>query len=405
MDKASILVVEDSEMTLFKLKAILLRLGYNVITQTSGEAALDWLQASGTVPNLIISDVNMPGMNGYDFIRKVRANATTARVPLMLLTSQNEMSDKVAGLQAGADDYVAKTVTPTELDLRVKALLARVQGQEGSFTQFAAKMITVFNLRGGVGTTTLAINLSIALTQMWGIEVGLWDMALSGAHCAFMLNLKPKNTLVSLTDWKEQSVDDEVIDSFILTHESGIHLMPGPLTVAEAELVTPHIIDLVLPYMESRVAYLVVDGGNHFTEPVLTLLERSEKIVVPLAPELASVKSTFDLLQIFDQLGIDPAKVYPVINTIFPANPLSAKRIEGALHKTILADIPHDSDTLVNSINTGRPAFLVDPKSAVSTQISALAYKLTSGEMEGNQNARPSALVDGIRKLVKSSSV
>jgi pilus assembly protein CpaE len=406
MTKSQILVVEDSEMTLFKIKAILLRLGYDVTTYTNGADALEWLKSSGVVPSLILSDVNMPGMNGYDFIRKVRSNFLTAHTPVMMLTSQNDVADRVAGLEAGADDYVAKTITPTELDLRIKALLARVENMEGALTQSAAKMITVFSLRGGVGTSTLAVNLSIALTQLWGVRVGLWDMALSNAHCAFLLNLKPKMSLAALSDWKEGSLDDETIHSFLMQHESGIQLMPGPATAADAELITPAIVDQVLPTLEGGMDYLVVDGGHHFTEPVLNLIERSDKIVIPLPPELASVKSTFDLLQIFDKLGIDPAKVYPVVNTTFPNGALPGKRIEAALHKTIVSEIPFDSDALIQSINSGKPILAGEPKAPVSIAITALAYKLTAVEMESDREkkgAPGSPTLEGIRRFVRGT--
>jgi pilus assembly protein CpaE len=376
--KAHILVVEDSELTLFKLKAILLRLGYDVTTHLTALAALDWLKSSGITPNLIITDVTMPGMNGYDFIRKVRETPATARIPVMMLTSHTDVSDRVAGLEAGADDYLFKTVSPTELDLRVKALLARTQADEGSFTQLAATMISVFSLRGGVGTTTLSVNLAIAISRLWGGDVGLWDMALSGGHCAFLLNLKPRNTLVSLADWKEDTVENEVVLELVMEHESGVKVMPAPLTAAEAEMVTSQTVDLVLPCLQGHVAHLLIDAGNHFSEPVLSLLERSDKIVVPLAPELASVKSTYDLLQIFDRLNIDPAKVFPVINTTFSAPPLQVKSIESALHRQVAAEIPYDSESVIQSINKGKPVLMAEPKSPISLAITELAQKLTS---------------------------
>ncbi len=380
MDKAHILVVEDSEITLFKLKAVLLRLGYAVTTSPAASEALEWLIQSKERPNLIISDVVMPGMDGFEFIRQIRATPAIAKIPIILLTAQVDMDNKLAGMQAGADDYVPKTISPTELELRVKALLARAETEQ-TFSQITAKIITVFSLRGGVGTTSIATNLAIALAHLWDIKVCLWDLALSSGQCGFFLNLKPKGTLTSLADWPEDSVEDQILADMLMKHESGIDLMPAPQTALDAELVTPHVIDLVFPSLVSNYAFLVVDGGNHFTDAALTLLERSDIILLTLSPELASVRAALDAIRIFDKLGYDMDKVLPVVNCIFTADRLPLKRIESALKKPVYAEIPYDSPIFIQAIHSGRPFMVTEPKSDVGLALTTLAYKLSSSEI------------------------
>ncbi len=384
MDKAHILVVEDSEITLFKLKAVLLRLGYAVTTSPAATQALDWLKESKEIPDLILSDVVMPGMDGFEFIRQIRATPAIAKIPIILLTGQADMENRLAGMEAGADDYVAKTISPTELELRIKALLARAETEQ-TFSQITAKIITVFSLRGGVGTTSVAANLAIALAHLWDTRVCLWDLALSSGHCAFFLNLKPKSTLTTLANWPDDSVEDQILADMLLKHDSGIELMPAPPTASEAELVTPRVVDLIFPSLVSNFAFLVVDGGNHFTDAVLTLLERSDNILLLLAPELASVRAALDAMQIFEKLGYDPAKVLPVVNCNFTADRLPLKRIESALKKTVYAEIPYNSPLFIQAIHAGRPFVLTDPKSDVGLALTSLAYKLSSSEMEADK--------------------
>jgi pilus assembly protein CpaE len=386
MDKTHILVVEDSEITLFKLKAVLIRLGYTVTTSSAATEALKWLQETKERPRLIISDVVMPGMDGFEFIRQMRAMPAIAKIPVILLTGQTDISDKLAGMKAGADDYVPKTISPTELELRIKALLVRAETKQ-TFSQITSKIITVFSLRGGVGTTSIAANLAIALAHLWDIKVCLWDLALSSGHCAFFLNLKPRSTLTSLAKWPEDSVEETLLADMLLKHDSGIELMPAPTSASDAELVTPQVIDLIYPYLVSNFAYLVVDGGNHFTDAVLTLLERSDAILLLLAPELASVKAAIDAMQIFEKLGYDPAKVLPVVNCNFAADRLPLKRIESALKKPVYAEIPYDSPLFIQAIHSGHPFIVTNPKSDVGLALTTLAYKLSSPEMEAVKKA------------------
>ena len=164
---------------MFKLKAILAGLGHEVTTNADPASALAWLQETGSPPDLILSDVSMPGMDGYDFVRQLRAEPRTANVPIIMLTSHTELDHKVAGLEAGADDYVGKTVSPAELELRITALLARARSSMAESLELEAKVLSVFSLRGGVGTTSIAVNLATALAQLWGTKVPLLDLALS----------------------------------------------------------------------------------------------------------------------------------------------------------------------------------------------------------------------------------
>ena len=400
MENARILVVDDSEITLFKIKAILLRLGYVVTTHTNPLNALEWIKAPGSGVDLILSDMNMPEMSGVDFVKALRALPGTANTPVIMLTSLTEMDDKIAGLQAGADDYIGKTVTPTELDLRLKAMLARSQTTETTFTSAVARTISVFSLRGGVGTSTISVNLAIALSQLWGIDACLWDMAIPSGHCATMLNIKPKNTLASLGN-DEGPIEEHTLAQLLVQHGSGIKVMPAPLDVADAELVTPKVVDQVWSYLQGNFSYLVVDAGHSITESVLNILERSDVILLTLAPEIASVKSAGDALNAFDQMGFDLNKVWLVVSNTFPKLTLPVRKILPVLRNRPAFEIPYDSDRIVEAILTGQPMITTAPKSDVGLAIIAIAYKLSVQQMESKKKASNTPMLDSIRKFFK----
>ena len=376
MDNAHIIVVDDSEMTIYKLKAILMRLGYKVTTFTNPLQALEWLKTPGNTPNLIFSDLSMPEMDGTEFVRSIRRLPNYQKTPIIMLTSQVDIEDKITGIQAGADDYLSKTVTATELDLRVKALLQRSESSDPVFSQSVAKTISIFSLRGGVGTTSIAVNLSVALAQITSLDVCLWDLALSGGHCASFMNLNPKNTLIDLNEWADSSVDEKVLSQMILSHSSGVKLMPAPLSVAEAELVTPHVADLVWPFVQGNFTYLVVDAGNHFSEIVLNILERSDAILLVLSPEISALKSARDTLNIFEQLGYDMGKILLVINNTFPKFRLPAQSILPSLKNLPSLEIPYDSERMIKSISVGEPVVISAAKSEIGQAFFALASRL-----------------------------
>jgi pilus assembly protein CpaE len=193
-------------------------------------------------------------------------------------------------------------------------------------------------------------------------------------------------------------VDEAMLAQFLIKHSSGIQLMPAPVSPAEAEWVTPRSVDQAWSYLQGNSSYLVVDAGNQFTEAAMTILERSDTILLVLAPEIASVKSAGDALEIFEQLGHDLSRVLLVINNIFPSQWLPVKKIVPVLKNRPAFEIPYDSDGFVRSIITGEPLITTAPKSEAGLAIIALAYKLSLKHMETEKKAVSTPLLDWIRK-------
>jgi pilus assembly protein CpaE len=401
MSQGHILVVDDSEMVTQMMRMLLGRLGYAVTLKTSAIDALKWLRVPGNLPDMIMSDVMMPEMDGQEFIRRVRSDPLTTHLPVIMLTAHEDQDKKIEGFEAGADDYLVKPVDPIELNMRVKALLARSQ----RFVQprSEAKTITVFSLRGGVGTTSLAVNLSASLAHLWGIEVPLLDMALKNGNCGLFLDTKSKNTISRLVTWDTPTVEPDIIEQLLIKHPSGIKLLAAPLSPAEAELITPEVVDRAWPYLRASYPFLVVDGGSQLSEPTLTLLERSHTILLMLAPELASVKAAVDTMRVFEQLGYDLDRVMPVVNWTFPQYGLPQKNLEAALKHQINTIIPHDSKAFIQAVNSGQPSFITNPTSPSSLAIATLAYDLSTQEMANKEIAQPSKLLSWIRRQSKAA--
>ena len=157
-----ILIVDDDIDSLKLIGLMLQRHGYEVIAANAGAQAIS--KALSDRPNLIILDVMMPDMDGYEVCRRLRADNATSGIPIIMFTAKTLVDDKVAGFEAGADDYLTKPTHPAELASRVKAILARSAGQRGNDTQ-RGMTIGFMGAKGGVGTTTTALNIAAALVM------------------------------------------------------------------------------------------------------------------------------------------------------------------------------------------------------------------------------------------------
>jgi pilus assembly protein CpaE len=406
MTQPHILVVDDNEVSAKLVAEVLQRRGYQATMKTDPVDGLRWLRVPGNLPDLIVLDLMMPRMNGYEFLRQVRADPTMKHLPVILLTAKGQMDDKVAGYEAGADDYLVKPVNAVELELRIRALLSRVQSRATSGDSASeARVFSVFSLRGGVGTTSLAVNLAVALSTMWRVKLPLVDLALKNGHCALMLNLKPKYTLTDLVEWEEESVDVEVLDNLLISHESGVRLLPAPVSLIGAELVNTVALDRVWPYLRSSFPFIVVDAGSEFNEAVLTVLERSNVILLVLSPEMAALKAATDAVRVFSELKFEHQRILPIVNWIFPKDGLPQRSMEKALGYSIEEVLPYERTSFVRAINGGRPLVLSEPDAHASTIIARLAYGLSAEQMEDEGIAHPSPLLVSARRLAKSGGI
>lgn len=138
MDRQKILVIDD-EASIRQIVETRLKLaGYEVITAADGVEALE--QAATHQPNLIVLDIMMPKLDGFEVCRELRKNMTT---PIIMLTAKGDITDRIAALELGADDYVVKPFSPRELEARIKAVLRRTHTDQAKQTVINVDKLTI----------------------------------------------------------------------------------------------------------------------------------------------------------------------------------------------------------------------------------------------------------------------
>jgi pilus assembly protein CpaE len=351
-----ILVVDDSPINLKLVSAALMPVGYEIVTAPNGREALQ--RVEGIAPDMVILDVIMPELNGYEVCRRLRQRANLGHLPIMMLTANDSLEERINGLEAGADDYMSKPFEVPELQARVKALLRRATQAPPATATRQGKVIAVFSLRGGIGVSTLATNLAAGLAQLWGQSTALVDLVLASGQSALMLNAPLRHTWADLAESSVGEIDGDLLESVLLNHACGTRVLAAAVRPEQSELISAEKVAHVISLLKERYDYVVLDLPHDFSDTTLAGLDAAHQVLVLLAPELASVRATACAVDVFDHLDYAPDRIALVLNATFERGGLARKDIEATLKRPIAMALPYMPEPLVSAINRGVPPVL-----------------------------------------------
>ena len=383
-----ILAVDDNLVNLKVVSATLEKGGYTVETAQSGPKALEMVDRFR--PDLILLDINMPDMDGYEVCRRLRKKQSTTAIPVIMLTANDTLEEKIKGFEAGADDYLTKPFQPAELLVRIGVLLRRATRVQSEKTSINSKVSAVFSLRGGVGVSVFAANLAAGYRQIWGESVVLVDMVLNMGQSALMLNLPLRNTWADLGSIPPAEIDEEVVKNVLLEHASGLNVLAAPRTSVEGEAVQIDSIRKVLDVLRANFSYIVLDLPHDFSDVTLTGLDYADEVILLMAPELASVRASVGALEVFDTLGYSRNDIHIGMNWIFERKGLAKGDIENVLKKPFEFMIPFASEPIVTSINLGNPPVFEGETSPLGALFEDIAFNFSKEEDRKNRPAEPS---------------
>jgi len=375
-----LLIIDDEKIYQRMIAHSVQSLGLEVEVADDGEKGLEIAYANP--PDLIISDVLMPNVDGYQVTRKLRRDSRFAHTPIMILTAQSELIDKLEAFEAGADDHMTKPFEPVELVARLNVLLRRSESipldqpalPEQKIRQ--AHLIAVHSLRGGSGCSSMAINLGISLYRQKSAPTLLLDLVLTAGQIALMINASLKRTWADIAHIDQNDLDWEALQSIIGRHESGVHFIAAPTYPTEAELLSPDLVDKSISLLRSNFGNIVVDLPHDFSEMAVDILDAADTIVVMLAPELASIRAAAAALDTYQKLGYSPEKIKFVMNNLFEHRGIPGKKIELVLKRPIEMTVTFAPELFIEAINTGRPLLFAKPKENISLAIASFVSKI-----------------------------
>lgn len=290
-------------------------------------------------------------------------------------------------VRAGAQEFLPRPVDSDEAKRAIDRVMRVSTGASGS----AGKLIAVFSNKGGTGTSTIAVNLAVALAQVTGQGVALADLDSQAGEVSLFLNLRPVRTIADLASGQGK-LDSAVVQSALVKHGSGVYVLCEPERPEQTESITGPRVHDIMGQLTSSFPYVVCDLTHSFNDVSLEVFDNARHILVITLLNLPAIRSARRCLDVFRQLNYlrDEDKVRLMINRYLPNRDIDVSQLEETLHYPVYWKVPNDYATVIDAVNSGLPVQDVNPESEVSRSMRALAADLAGVEVEVTENARNS---------------
>jgi pilus assembly protein CpaE len=383
MAATKVLVVDDDLNIQRVLVFTLKQEGFEVLVASDGQAGVQ--MARDAQPDLVLMDVAMPKLDGYAATQQIRAAETDGRrVPIIMLTTEADVGERVKGLRAGADDDIVKPFHPLELMARIKALLAR----GGALTQASStdaatlgQLCVFYGAKGGVGTTTIAINAAIAMVREFRRRVALVDANLQFGDLRVFLDLG-LDTASIVNAIGEPDLDQDLLRKLMVRHHSGIDLLPAPPSPEAADIVMEHQrnnpgeLTNLLNLSRRLYDYTLVDMVKTIDDFNLQLFDEADVIFVVMTADLSCLKNVRLVLETMDHLGYEKSKVQLVLNRSNAYTGINVRNAESALNRKVDYEIINEYRGAISALNSGEPFMSSRPDGPLGRSVTEFAKQV-----------------------------
>lgn len=377
---AARILIADDDPILQRLLLHTLKLeGHDMLTARDGSEALELIARER--PDLLILDVMMPGINGFELCQILRQRPDTQTLPIIMLSGLSDVQEKVSGLRGGADEYLTKPIDLRELTVRVDTLLKRNRLLRQSAAPRAGRLVSVLGAKGGVGTTTISLNLA-ALLANTGKQVIAAELRPDFGTFGVQLKMPtPERNLAGLLAFESPAISEPLVVSHLASTSFGPRILFGPQTLEEFAELDPGRVGAVVNRLIPLADYVVVDLPSVTGPAHETVIKNSGFVVLLLEPEVSAVAAAVVRLRQLAAWGATGPMIKLVVVNRQGAMMLSLREIENRLERTIDGVAPPAAEALNIAVQYGSPLVVYQPDHVTSLNLADFVTRLTEKPM------------------------
>ena len=371
-----VLIVDDNEKTRDKLIDQLRFEDISVVGESGfGAAAYTWAQQLEV--DVVIVSIEEPVARS---VRTIESLAVGARSwPVLGISTQSDRDTMRKAVVAGVRDYLVWPAGVGEMRNAILNIHRTEQSRRSALEQGrtvgrVGTIIAVVGVKGGIGKSTVASNVAVALAEQTRQQIAFADLDLQFGDAAVMLDLVPARTIEQAAK-EVTSANPQLIQDYLVDHASRVRLLAAPTSPEGAETITEDQVGEVLEALAATHDYVVVDTSAQLDGISMRVMDLATLVLLVVVPEVPSVRRTRAALTLMQEWGYSRDKVKLVVNRTRKKSEVPLAEIEKVLQYPVFAQIP-DGLAAAKGITLGTPAVLSAPKSEVGQAFAELGRVL-----------------------------
>jgi pilus assembly protein CpaE len=378
-DKYTIIIVDDIVETRENLTK-LLKFESDIEVLGSARTGREGIQLAVELkPDVVLMDINMPDIDGIKATELIQEKLP--HIQIVILSVQGDANYMRRAMLAGARDFLTKPPKSDELVSAIRRAGAKAQAEKKKMTATAAtqmgrgrpggpgalpdtqgKIICVYSPKGGVGNTSVASNLAVAL-QNEETPVAIVDADLQFGNVDVFFNERTRNSSADLAP-RASELDPEIVYEVMAHHNgSGVDILAAPTHPEDAETVTGRQFRELLTYLKNLYSYIIVDTASDLSNITLETIEVSDVLVLITTQEIPAINNMRIMLGLLDAIGVSRERLFMIMNRYEKQISITSDKVGENLRQEIILTIPEDRRIVVPSVNRGVP-FMMDRKKA-----------------------------------------
>jgi pilus assembly protein CpaE len=355
-------------------------------TASDGREALE--AAHRLQPDIVLTDVNMPVMDGIQLTETLASELPTS--PVIIMSVQGERDYLRRAMQAGAREFLIKPFSHDELVAAIRRVY-QLEQKKGTFlaktmpaqpeapvavrSGAPGEVILVFSGKGGVGKSVIATNLAVALAEETRGRVALVDLDLQFGDVGVLFNLDHSRSITELVDGSS-GIDDESLREVLANGPSGVKVLLAPISPELADLVTAEHVRTIIAELRRTFDHVIVDSSSHLTEFNLEVIELAQRVLVITALTIPAIKDAKLTLKVLESLSVEAETTLLVVNRADGYADFNQESIEQSLRTPVAVQIPHDPRVVGDAITRGVPFVTAHPDAEVTRAMRELVSRL-----------------------------
>lgn len=331
------------------------------------------------LPDVIILEVGSDFKKDLERVESMRHSPSSPEIFIASSFASSELVTQV--MRIGIMEFFSEPIKKDEVEIAFARFKEHLELEKPKKVKYG-KILSVLGSKGGTGSTMIAVNLAVALSQSGeAVSTALVDLNLQFGDVPLFLDVEPTHTIAQISQ-SISRLDSTFLMSTLTKHASGIYILAPPNDPKEAEAITPETVKQIFSLMQQTFDYIVVDANRSLDQATLVALELSETIFAITHLDLPSLRSANRLVNICTNLGYDEAKIKLVINRYEKKADISLKEAEKVLKQEAFWLIPNDYSSVNFSINQGKSIISTAHNCKVSKAFKEMALRIQGKDLK-----------------------